>query len=391
MQCLVVDDSKSARFTLKRALSNLGHEVITAESGEQALELLCAEEPDIIFMDHLMPGLDGFETSKKIRSQKNFAQTPIVMCTAKDSESYAEEARKIGLSGTLPKPATEPQIKTIFETVFNRSPTGIQSDHVSPPVEEPIPPVKTVQPTKPVPKTPFEPEPTPVSPAPVPTPLPRRAIADEIHLNDQLRALIRAEAEGRARDAAQKLLSESWSRFRGSIQEDARQQTIDTFNSHIKSSMDKITHEVYSAINRDLSIELRKTLEKRITSTEIQTQTAINEIIAKLNGLKRQVEIQKFDPVALQETILEDARKSAEYTATHKAVDTASKIARELCEETINEIFDKSIAETYQRRINELSHELNLQNERSRTLTMITSFASVLSVLSFTAAVWALM
>ena len=119
MQCLVVDDSKSARFTLKRALINLGHEVITVESGEQALEVLCAEEPQVIFMDHLMPGLDGFETSKKIRSQNSFANTPIIMCTAKDSDSYAVEAKKIGLSGTLPKPATEEQIKTLLEDIFS--------------------------------------------------------------------------------------------------------------------------------------------------------------------------------------------------------------------------------------------------------------------------------
>ena len=88
MQCLVVDDSKSARFTLKRALINLGHEVVLAENGENALEVLCLERPDVIFMDHLMPGLDGFETSKTIRSQITFATTPIIICTAKDSEYY---------------------------------------------------------------------------------------------------------------------------------------------------------------------------------------------------------------------------------------------------------------------------------------------------------------
>tara|TARA_Y100001960_G_scaffold334197_1_gene447193 strand:- start:40630 stop:41739 length:1110 start_codon:yes stop_codon:yes gene_type:complete len=369
LQCLVVDDSKSARFTLKRALINLGHEVITVESGEQALEVLCAEEPQVIFMDHLMPGLDGFETSKKIRSQNSFANTPIIMCTAKDSDSYAVEAKKIGLSGTLPKPATEEQIKTLLEDIFAdmhvKEPEAEQSDIQ----EELSPPPQQERPAQ----------------------ASGYSAAADLALNDQLRSLIRAEAEGRARDSAQRLLSDSWGRFRGNLQEDVRQQTLEMFNQHIQTSMDSITTEVRSTINANLSSELRHYVDKKLSTSETQAQLQYNDLTTKMNGLKRQFELQKFDPIALQETILEDARRAAEYTATHKAVDTARKIAKELCEDTMNELLDTSLLENFEKQLLDITEELENQTNKAKTLTIVASFAGVLAVLSFTVAVWALL
>lgn len=368
MQCLVVDDSKSARFTLKRALTSLGHKVISAENGEHALEVLCCEAPDVIFMDHLMPGLDGFETSKKIRSQINFAKTPIIMCTAKDSESYAMEAKRIGLSGTLPKPATEQQIQDLLDVIF-ASEADQQTNSDSTPLVTPQPPDAAPAPAK------------------VSTAAPVR---NEIELNDQLRSLIRAEAEGRARDSAQRLLSDSWGRFRGNLQEDVRQQTRELFDSHIERSMDRITSEVQHTISASLSSELRQHLDKRLSSSETQIQVTKNELTQKINSLTRQLDLQKFDPITLQDTILEDAKRAAEYTATHKAVDTATKIARELCEDTISEILDTSILENFERQLVDMNAEIEAQVVKSRTLTVVASFSSLLAIFSFAVAVWAL-
>ncbi len=386
MQCLVVDDSKSARFTLKRSLINLGHEVITVESGEQALEVLCAEVPDIIFMDHLMPGLDGFETSKKIRSQPTFSATPIVMCTAKDSNEYAVEAKKIGLSGTLPKPASEEQIADLI-TAIASAPSQKKNTATAPqPAQQAAPQSK-----KP-PKQSTDSAKPAITELAENAPLHQNfAPASELALNDQLRSLIRAEAEGRARDSAQRLLTDSWGRFRGNLQEDVRQHTLEMFNQHIQSSIEEITSEVRTSINSSLSNELRHYLDKKLSNTETQSQLHYNELTTKINGLKRQFELQKFDPIALQETILEDARRAAEYTATHKAVDTAKKIAKELCEDTMNEILDTSILENFEKQLLEISEELEVQTTKAKTLTIVASFAGVLAVLSFTVAVWALL
>ena len=67
-KALLVDDSKSARFFLRNLLQKNKIEVDMAESGEAALEYLKSHRPDIIFMDHLMPGIDGFEPPNRSRA-----------------------------------------------------------------------------------------------------------------------------------------------------------------------------------------------------------------------------------------------------------------------------------------------------------------------------------
>ncbi|HBF07543.1 MAG TPA: hypothetical protein DDW29_04765, partial [Gammaproteobacteria bacterium] len=192
-------------------------------------------------------------------------------------------------------------------------------------------------------------------------------------------------------DSAQRLLSDSWGRFRGNLQEDVRQQTLEMFNQHIQTSMDSITTEVRSTINANLSSELRHYVDKKLSTSETQAQLQYNDLTTKMNGLKRQFELQKFDPIALQETILEDARRAAEYTATHKAVDTARKIAKELCEDTMNELLDTSLLENFEKQLLDITEELENQTNKAKTLTIVASFAGVLAVLSFTVAVWALL
>ena len=74
---LIVDDSKSARFVLKRMLEELDLEVDTVESAPDAMEYLKHHRPDAIFMDHMMPGMDGFEAVKKIKNDSQTAVIPI--------------------------------------------------------------------------------------------------------------------------------------------------------------------------------------------------------------------------------------------------------------------------------------------------------------------------
>jgi len=114
---LLVDDSKSARFFLKNLLKHLDIAVEMAESGEQALELLKIRTPDIVFMDHLMPGIDGFETTQAIKANPATAHIPVVMCTSNEGEEYIKDARSIGAFGILPKPPTEAKVKEILEAV----------------------------------------------------------------------------------------------------------------------------------------------------------------------------------------------------------------------------------------------------------------------------------
>src|SRR6188768_1405368 len=100
---LIVDDSRSARVILSRMLEQHGMAVDTAESAEQALEYLGQNRPDVIFMDHLMPGMDGFQAVQAIKSDPQTATIPLMMYTSQEGELYVSQARALGAIGVLPK------------------------------------------------------------------------------------------------------------------------------------------------------------------------------------------------------------------------------------------------------------------------------------------------
>ncbi len=102
-RALVVDDSKSARVILSRMLEKYDIEVDMAESAEQAIEYLKHDRPDAIFMDHLMPGMDGLQAVQEIKSNPQTAMIPIMMYTSQEGELYVGQARALGAMGVLPK------------------------------------------------------------------------------------------------------------------------------------------------------------------------------------------------------------------------------------------------------------------------------------------------
>ncbi|MDF0749125.1 response regulator [Marinobacter sp. 71-i] len=102
---LLVDDSKVARFALSKLLEGRDMEVNMAGSAEEALDFLNSNKrPDVIFMDHLMPGMNGVEATKAIKGNPETAAIPIIMCTSKKSPSFMEEARNFGVYNILTKP-----------------------------------------------------------------------------------------------------------------------------------------------------------------------------------------------------------------------------------------------------------------------------------------------
>jgi CheY-like chemotaxis protein len=102
-RALVVDDSRSARVVLTRMLERYGILVDSAESAEAALEYLQDRRPDVIFMDHLMPGMDGLQAVREIKSRRELAAIPIMMYTSQEGEIYGSQARASGAVGVLPK------------------------------------------------------------------------------------------------------------------------------------------------------------------------------------------------------------------------------------------------------------------------------------------------
>ena len=114
---LIVDDSRSARVVLKRVLETHDLEVDTSESAEEALDYLIDNRPDVIFMDHLMPGMDGFEAVSAIKRNPETATIPIMMYTSKKGEVYVGQARALGAVGVLPKEVAPVEVSKVLKSL----------------------------------------------------------------------------------------------------------------------------------------------------------------------------------------------------------------------------------------------------------------------------------
>jgi len=114
-RALVVDDSKSARAFLAKLLEEQSLEVDAAETAEQAIDYLSQHRPDVIFMDHLMPGMDGFQAVQAIKSNPRTATIPILMYTSQEGELYLGQARALGAAGVLPKSVAPADVRTVLQ------------------------------------------------------------------------------------------------------------------------------------------------------------------------------------------------------------------------------------------------------------------------------------
>ncbi|MGI9202801.1 MAG: response regulator [Woeseiaceae bacterium] len=114
---LIVDDSRSARVVLKNMLEAHELEVDSAESAEDALDYLNDHRPDVIFMDHMMPGMDGFEAVSAIKNNPDTATIPIMMYTSQEGELYVGQARALGAVGVLPKQIEPVEVSKVLESL----------------------------------------------------------------------------------------------------------------------------------------------------------------------------------------------------------------------------------------------------------------------------------
>ncbi|MFQ5636297.1 MAG: response regulator, partial [Gammaproteobacteria bacterium] len=114
---LIVDDSRTAREALGRVLQKHGIEVEMAASAEQALAALGGARPDVIFMDHLMPGMDGFQAVRAIKENPATATIPIMMYTSQAGELYVGQARALGAVGVLPKQIRPVQVSETLKSL----------------------------------------------------------------------------------------------------------------------------------------------------------------------------------------------------------------------------------------------------------------------------------
>lgn len=101
---LVVDDSATDRQFLLENLSRLGYQVVLAESGEQALARAKSERPDLVLMDVVMPGVNGFQATRQLARDEATKHIPVIMCTTKSQETDKVWGLRQGARDYLTKP-----------------------------------------------------------------------------------------------------------------------------------------------------------------------------------------------------------------------------------------------------------------------------------------------
>jgi len=110
LKILVVDDSKTIRRTAETLLAKEGCEVFTAVDGFDALSKIADHRPDIIFVDIMMPRLDGYQTCSLIKNNQVFKATPVIMLSSKDGLFDRARGRLVGSEQYLTKPFTKDEL-----------------------------------------------------------------------------------------------------------------------------------------------------------------------------------------------------------------------------------------------------------------------------------------
>ena len=111
---LIVDDSETHLYALCKILENAEHEVVTAVDGEEGVEKAGAESPDLILMDVVMPGLNGFQATRKIRRNPATAEIPVIFVTTKDQETDRIWGMRQGAANYITKPVDK---KTLLSAI----------------------------------------------------------------------------------------------------------------------------------------------------------------------------------------------------------------------------------------------------------------------------------
>lgn len=115
---LVVDDSPTEIHVFKTMLEKNGHQVTTAQSGEEGVQKAQEVQPDLILMDVVMPGLNGFQATRKISRDPATRDIPVVMITTKDQDTDREWGLRQGARAYLVKPVGQQELLGVVDEVL---------------------------------------------------------------------------------------------------------------------------------------------------------------------------------------------------------------------------------------------------------------------------------
>ncbi|PHS69937.1 MAG: pilus assembly protein PilG [Methylophaga sp.] len=113
---MIIDDSKTIRRSAETLLTKAGCTVITADNGFEALPIISTQHPDIIFIDIMMPRLDGYQTCALVKNNPQFNDTPIIMLSSKDGLFDKAKGRVVGAEQYITKPFTREDLLGAIRT-----------------------------------------------------------------------------------------------------------------------------------------------------------------------------------------------------------------------------------------------------------------------------------
>jgi twitching motility two-component system response regulator PilG len=116
LKVMVIDDSKTIRRTAEMLLKKAGCEVLTADNGFEALPIISSQHPEFLFIDIMMPRLDGYQTCALIKNNPKFNSTPVVMLSSKDGLFDRAKGRAVGAEQYLTKPFTREDLLGAIRT-----------------------------------------------------------------------------------------------------------------------------------------------------------------------------------------------------------------------------------------------------------------------------------
>ena len=122
---LIVDDEDGVLYLISTILKKAGHETITASSGEECFELLKTVKPDLILLDVMMPGLDGYDTCKTIKGNKDTKDIPVAMLTARSNDEERLQSMEEGLADWhIAKPIEKKKLVELVNWLLNSRARG---------------------------------------------------------------------------------------------------------------------------------------------------------------------------------------------------------------------------------------------------------------------------
>jgi len=119
IKVMVIDDSKTIRRTAETLLKKAGCDVVTATDGFEALAKITDQNPDVIFIDIMMPRLDGYQTCALIKNNHIYKNTPVILLTSKDGLFDRARGRIVGSDQYLTKPFTKDELLSAITSHVN--------------------------------------------------------------------------------------------------------------------------------------------------------------------------------------------------------------------------------------------------------------------------------